>query len=74
MPKVTKTKSKLTCYTVTKNNFTIRNASSDASRPPKKAKTDLVPILFLRLVDSKSARTLKALCNSGSGGCLITEK
>lgn len=44
------------------------------SRPSKKAKTDLVPILFLRLVDSNFTRTLKALCDSGEGGYLITEK
>jgi hypothetical protein len=73
MPIVNKTKSKLTCYTVTKNNFRIRNATTEASRPTKKAKTDLVPILFIRLVNSKSACMLKTLCDSGAGGCLITE-
>ena len=58
---------------MTKNKFRIRNATTDASRPSKKAKIDLVPIVFIRLVNSKSARTLKTLCDSGAGGCLITE-
>ena len=58
---------------MSKNNIRFRNAITDASRPTKKAKTYLVTIMFIRLVNSKSTHTLKALCDSGAGGCLITE-